>query len=88
MAKGNWYPSQQQLKDPVSLERSMRRVLQQVYDIHDKVNAMNVPAKPEKPPANAVSIINGLPVLPFDPTTLADGTKLTWVAKNRRFEFK
>ena len=53
-------------------------------------NVATVPSGKSGPtePSSFISAINGLPVEPFDPTTLADGTKLTWVAKNRRFEFK
>ena len=87
MSKGDWYPSQEQLKDPVSTERSLRRVLQIVYGMR---NVSTVPGagKSGTGPQSFGSAINGLPVEPFDPTTLTDGTKLTWVAANRRFEFK
>jgi hypothetical protein len=87
MSKGDWYPSQEQLKDPVSTERSLRRVLQIVYGMR---NVSTVPSGKSgaAEPSSFISAINGLPVEPFDPTTLTDGTKLTWVAANRRFEFK
>ena len=87
MSKGNWYPSRDELKDQVALERSMRRVLQEVYKLKDKMEAPATEAAPSKG-TSTLSTINGLPVLPFDPSRLADGTKLTWVAAKRRFEVK
>jgi len=85
--KGNWYPSAAQLESPGAIERSMRRVLQEVYAMKRANTVPRPNAKPEEQPS-FLSAINGLPVEPFDPNTLADGTKLTWVAAHRRFEFK
>ena len=87
MATGDWYPSKEQLKDPVSMERSMRRVLQLVYGMRN-VSTVPAPTGSQSSKSSYISAINGLPVEPFDPTTLADGTKLTWVAAHRRFEIK
>jgi hypothetical protein len=65
----------------------MRRVLQLVYGMRN-VSAVPAGKSKESEPSSFISAINGLPVEPFDPTTLTDGTKLTWVAAHRRFEFK
>jgi len=91
-----WFPSSQQLKDPESTERAMREVLRLHYETVDQLNELKskvkdapVPtAKPVlSPNSAAVTNILGLPIFPSDTTQLADGTKLTWVAKSRRFEF-
>src|SRR5438034_9313143 len=91
-----WYPTHLQLKDPQSIERAFREVLRMFYGMEDRVNEMhgkvNSSPAPTTPPAtktNTASITNilGLPIFPADTTQLADGTKLTWVATKRRFEF-
>jgi hypothetical protein len=88
MGSGNWYPSAHQLKTPEDTERAMRQVLNKVYELQEKMHAP-APSTATTPAApTTLSTINGLPVLPFDPATLADGTQITWVAAHRRFEVK
>src|SRR5882724_1056688 len=93
----DWYPSSNQLIDPAKLEQAFREVLRlhyaqrdKVNDLHQKVNSPTVAGtKASQVPVNTASITNilGLPIFPSDTTQLLDGTKLTWVAASRRFEF-
>lgn len=99
MAEGNWYPTTNQIGKPADLERTLRRVLQLHYDLSERVAGM---AKEQQaalvagtkasqvPPVNTAAVTNmlGLPIVPSDTTQLADGTKLTYVAASRNFQFK
>ena len=90
-----WYPSKDQLKDPSALERTLRQVLKQHYDLQDEHNALlakvNAPAsKSAGPPPGSGptdTMLCGLRVEPVDSRTLANGAVLTWVAKVGRFKF-
>jgi len=91
----DWYPSANQLTDPAKLEQAFREVLRLHYSERGRVDGLhakvNTPAKLVPPPSQSqtASITNilGLPIFPSDTTQLADGTKLTWVAASKRFEF-
>ena len=97
MSQQRWFPSREQLKDPASLERTLRQVLTQHYDL---VDAHAETRKMIPPPTNATSsgpppgsgpsdsMLLGLRVVPVDVQTLADGTKLTFVKKDGTFQFK
>jgi hypothetical protein len=89
-----WYPSHAQLKDPQTTERSFRQVLDMFYQLQDSHAALQEKigkqsSQSTSTPTNTASVTNmlGLPVHPADTTQLADGTKLTYVAAKRRFEF-
>lgn len=92
-----WYPSIDQMKDPETSMRMMKQVLDLHYALEDKVTAMQSPKKgsvaPTKgaPPPGcgpADTQILGLRVAPVDVSTLADGTRLTWVKAQGHFEVK
>ena len=91
-----WYPTTQQLKDPSSLERSFRQLLDQHYALQDAHNELlakvNAPTnKPKGPPPGSGPTdtqICGLYVAPIDTRSLADGTKLTYVKAAGNFQFK
>jgi hypothetical protein len=95
--EANWYPSHAQLDTPQRLEVAFRKVLEKVYSgkqslntLHEKVNAMPAMAgtkASQVPNSAAITNILGLPIEPSDTTQLADGTKLTYVAAERRFRF-
>ena len=93
-----WYPSSDQWKDPASAERTGREILRLHYEMVDQFNEFKSKVKPPEAPipstkpvpsSNSAAVTNilGLPIFPSDTTQLADGTKLTWVAASRRFEF-
>ena len=90
-----WYPSKDQLKDPSALERTLRQVLAQHYDLQDRHAALlakvNAPAsKPTGPPPGSGptdTMLCGLRVAPVDSRALANGATLKWVAADGRFKF-
>jgi len=90
-----WYPTTQQLKDPSSLERSFRQLLDQHYalqDAHDellaKVNAPTDKLKGPPPGSGPTDTqICGLYVAPIDTRTLADGAALKFSKKNGNLAF-
>jgi hypothetical protein len=94
MGTNRWYPTTEQLKDPVALERTLRQMLSQHYSLVDKVGAMNdkpEETKPSGPPPGSGpsdSMICGLRVAPVDTQTLADGARLTFVKSQGHFQFK
>jgi len=96
MPQSRWYPTTAQLKDPSSLERTMRQVLEQHYALQDRYDALaakvNAPTTaPQGPPPGCGptdSQICGLFVAPVDPKALADGAKLTWTKATGNFVFK
>jgi hypothetical protein len=95
--EAKWYPSAQQLTKPEELERAFREVLRLHYASSNKLNTLHetVSKMPtmagtkasQVPNSAAVTNVLGLPIFPADTTQLADGTKLTYVAAARRFEF-
>jgi len=91
-AGSRWFPTVSQLKDPVSTERSFRQVLNHVYELQDKLSAMQ-PASggsPTGPPAGSGpsdSMLLGLRVAPVDVQTLADGATLKFSKKDGNFKF-
>lgn len=93
MAQSRWYPSEQQLKDPVSLEKAFRQLLQMHYTLQDKMATMHDNSHKAhegngnggSSPSN--SMLLGLRVSPVDPETLADGATLKFNKKNGTFSF-
>ena len=92
-----WYPSREQLKDPVATERAFRQLLTQHYDLQDQVMAMReqlakpaanlAPSGPPPGSGPADSMLLGLRVAPVDTATLADGATLKFSKKNGNFSF-
>lgn len=88
-----WFPTKQQLSDPVQLERSFRQVLEQQYAIQarlDDLVAAGAADPPGDPPAGsgpADTMILGLRVAPIDTTSLADGATLKYSKANGNFQF-
>jgi len=86
----NWYPSPSQLTNPNELERAFRETLRQLYDMQDKVNIDPPTPKTNSTPSQASAAVTrmlGLPVIPDDTTTLANGNVLTYVSASRAFRF-
>lgn len=87
-----WYPTEQQLKDPSSLERAFRQLLTQHYALHDKFTAMQG-AQGDKTTSQPTgsgpvdTMLLGLHVAPIDTATLVDGAKLTYVKASGNLEF-
>jgi len=91
-----WYPTQQQLK-PENLERTIRQMLAQHYDLQDQLDAAReqlakpqlAPSKSGTPPGSgpADSMLLGLRVAPVDTASLADGATLKFSKKNGNFSF-
>lgn len=93
-----WYPSKQQLAKPEELERAMRQVLKQHYDLVDRhndlldrVGKLSVAGgtSSQFPPGSgpADTLLLGLRVLPVDTQTLADGATLKFVKAQANFQF-
>ena len=91
-----WYPSADQLKDPIATERSFRQLLDQHYHLQDQVNALtakqsapSAPATSGAPPGSgpADTMLLGLPVAPADPQSLANGATLKFNKKTGSFQF-
>lgn len=93
-----WYPTTEQLKDPAATQRAFRQLLDQHYNLVDKVNGMGAagtaapaaaatPTAPANPTGPSTTHILGIPVEPVDTQVLADGTKLTFVKKSGTFKF-
>ena len=89
-----WYPSDNQLKDPKSTERSFRNLLDMFYQLQDshaelksQVKQNGKEAVPAQTNTASITRVLGLPVEPSDTTQLADGTVLTYVAATRSFKF-
>ena len=77
----------------------MKQVLDLHYGLEDRMRALERRAKEPASPTNkqgapppgcgpADTQILGLRVAPVDISTLADGTKLTWVKASGQFEMK
>lgn len=95
-----WYPSKEQLKDPESLERTLRQVLHQHYTLQDQFAALQrdqikAPAASSTtsaggpPPGSGPTdtMLCGLHVAPVDTTKLANGATLKYSKVNGNFEF-
>jgi hypothetical protein len=91
-----WFPSKEQLKDPVKLERSFRQLLSQHYDLQDRFSALHAQVQDQSskqssgpPPGSGPtdSMILGLRVAPVDVQTLADGAALKFSKKDGNFKF-
>ena len=88
-----WYPTKQQLRDPDSVERSFRQLLDQHYALQDKFDALQrqstAPASSVFPPGSGPSdtVICGLHVAPVDTNSLANGATLKFVKKDGNFQF-
>jgi len=92
-----WFPSPNQLKDPVSLERSFRQVLKHVYELQDQMDVAADPPAPA-PSSNgngsagatgpSTSVMLGLRVAPIDTVNEADGNVLTYVKADGNLQFK
>lgn len=91
-----WFPSQQQLRDPSSLERSFRQLLEKHYSLQDQFDAMREQmAKPAstKPATTtnsgpADTKLLGLNVEPVDTTSLANGATLKYNKARGTFSFQ
>ena len=99
----NWYPVRTELDTPDKMMATLKQVLDQHYALQQRVNAMakdggkatsptlGAEAGQAGPPPGSGPTdtqILGLRVLPVNPSTLADGAKLTWVAKDGNFQIK
>ena len=94
-----WYPSRNQLKDPESLERTLRQVLHQHYTLQDQFAALlkaksvaaapttSAPAGPPPGSGPTDTMLCGLYVAPIDTTKLADGATLKYSKTNGNFHF-
>jgi hypothetical protein len=88
-----WYPTPDQVKDPAALERTLRQILKQHYDLQDRHNDLlrKVNAAPASSSSTASGPSNtklcGLPVSPVDTESLADGATLKFDKKNGNFKF-
>ncbi len=97
MTGSKWFPTTQQLQDPVALERSFRQSLTQQYALEARIKSLEakgaIPVGQTQagkfPPGSgpADSVLLGLPVQPIDAATLADGATLTWDKKAGVFRF-
>ena len=100
MPDSRWFPTTEQMKDPVALERTLRQVLTQHYALQDEVNRMKAAgagaatgasagASKGAPPGSGPSdtMLLGLRVAPVDSETLADGAALKWNKAQGNFEF-
>jgi hypothetical protein len=90
-----WYPSQEQLKDPSSLERSFRQLLTQHYDLQDqhdallaKVNAKPAATTSQDTSGPATTKLLGLHVEPVDTNSLANGATLKFNKSRGTFSFQ
>ena len=94
-----WYPTKGQLdeaRNPGSLERSIRQILKQHYDLVDRFEAYRAANPPrqatkESPfPAGSGptdSYLLGVPVQPIDTATLTNGATLKWNKSTGTFIF-
>lgn len=92
-----WYPTSSEVGDAASIQRSFRRVLDQLYALqsqHDTLKAqMTAPAaKSDSTAAPAGSgptdtMLCGLRVAPVDTQTLANGATLKYVKAQGNFAF-
>lgn len=87
-----WYPSAHQIdeaRNPGGLERSIRQILKQHYDLQDEFKAYKDAHPPQQqaaasknpfPPGSGPTdtYLLGLPVKPIDSTTLTNGATLKW----------
>ena len=77
-----WYPSTNQLAKPDDLERSVRQILKQHYDLEDRVDQIaSIPAQASPSPSTqgpSTTKLLGLNVEPVDTSTLADGATLKY----------
>jgi len=95
-SSGRWYPNAGYFKGmkPNDMVAVFKQVLDQHYKLADRLNVLeersNAPAKSGPPPGSGPvdTMLLGLRVAPIDTTTLADGTKLTWVKAAGNFQFK
>lgn len=92
----NWYPSERQLSNPSDLERAIRQVLLQQYNLEAQVRkleaalaAKGTDAKVGAPAGSGPtdSMLLGLHVAPIDTRTLPDGAKLQWSKATGQFVF-
>lgn len=91
-----WFPSKEQLKDPESLELTLRQILTQHYALVDKFNkGSEKESNPEKetskfPPGSGPSntVILGLHVEPVDTQTLTNGATLKYNKARGTFSFQ
>lgn len=94
----NYYPTEQELKDPRSTRRVLQQVLKQHYDLARshaealqtvddlKGQLARVRATPT-PMGPTNSQILGLPVTPIDTNSLANGATLKWNKATGSFIF-
>lgn len=95
-----WFPSREQLRDPESLERTLRQVLTQHYALVDRIAGMasastgtgtgkaegaGAPASESGP---STTKLLGLHVEPIDTETLANGATLKYNKTRGTFSFQ
>ena len=94
-SSSRWYPTENQLSDPKKLMAAFKQLLDQHYTLTDQFasyKAANPPtaSAPSGPPPGsgpADSMLLGLPVVPVDTNTLANGATLKFVKTNGNFQF-
>jgi hypothetical protein len=93
-----WYPTPNQLK-PEHLERTIRQMLQQHYDLQDQLDATREQlARPQLQPTNKTTGSNGngpadtkllgLHVEPVDTNSMANGATLKFNKARGTFSFQ
>lgn len=87
-----WFPSQEQLKDPNSLQQVFQQLLTKHYALQDHVEKLVNPVKGEGAAPAATDTptgtkILGLHVVPVDTQTLDDGAMLKFDKKAGNFKF-
>jgi hypothetical protein len=86
-----WYPSIDQLKDPVSLERTIRQILKQHYDLVNKMKSQSVTSSKESMESGngpADTKLLGLYVEPVDTDSLDNGATLKFNKSRNTFSFQ
>lgn len=92
-----YYPTTDKLGSPRDIRSVFKQVLDQHYRLVDAFEAYKRDNPPKTAGANgtpplgsgpADTMLLGLRVAPVDTSTLADGTKLTYVKAAGHFEFK
>lgn len=93
-----WYPVVDQVKDPGAVHRTLKQVLDQLYDLQDQHTALQAShaalqakvGKAATATANgpATTKLLGLNVEPVDVQTLANGATLKWNSSKGTFSFQ
>lgn len=89
----NWYPTEADLKTPKQVRAALQQVLKQHYelmDAHTKLQKVVATIPTTPPPANngpTNTQLLGLPVVPIDTNSLANGATLKWSKATSSFIF-